>query len=75
MQTHAEFLRLLVVLLPFVLVIGGLGIGLILYYLRQYRLMKLLRNKYLDDLEKERQRISMELHDLYGPFSMQIRTR
>lgn len=75
MQSTGEFLRLIVVLMPFALLLLGMALGLVLYYLRQYRLVKRMRWKYLDDLEKERRMISMDLHDLYGPYSLQIRER
>ena len=72
MQTPGEFLRLSIILIPFAVIIFGLAIGIIFYYLRQYQIMRNLRGKYLDDLENERHRISMELHDIYGPYSMQL---
>lgn len=75
MENRKDFLEMLFVLLPLVLGLIALSLGVLFYYIRQQRIVRAMRGKYLDDLENERQQISMEMHDIYGPYSMLLRNK
>lgn len=75
METRQEFIEYLGLVLPMFLGLLTLSFGVVAFYLRQLRVLRSIRGKYLDDLENERHQLSMEMHDIYGPYSMIIRNK